>query len=90
MKTIGGKNCWFCGAQSCLEKHHVFYGTGNRRISDEYGMCVFLCMDHHRGSREGVHMNRHNDLKLKQWAQSKFSELHPDKDFIKTFGRNYL
>ena len=43
------KECWFCGAQVNLERHHIFAGTANRPISEKYGLWVYLCHEHHTG-----------------------------------------
>ena len=81
--------CWECGRYG-TEIHHVFYGTGNRTLSDQYGMIVGLCYCHHRGNM-GVHNgNRDLDLRLKRMAQKRFNEVYPEKDFLAIFGRNYL
>ncbi|MZQ97182.1 MAG: hypothetical protein GT601_05865 [Acidaminobacter sp.] len=88
--TLEGRKCWFCGAETALERHHIFGGYANRKISEKYGMCVYLCFHHHRDNNEGVHGNRQQDLKLKRWAQKEFNKKYPDIEFIDVFGRNYL
>lgn len=87
--TLEGRKCWFCGAETALERHHIFGGYANRKISEKYGMCVYLCMNHHRSSGDGVHFNRQNDLKLKRWGQKQFEKNNPGVDFISVFGRSY-
>jgi hypothetical protein len=79
--------CLICG-NPYVEEHHVFIGTANRKLSDKYGLTVYLCAEHHRGNN-GVHHNAGLDLKLKQMAQSRFEEVYPELDFIKIFGKNY-
>jgi hypothetical protein len=64
------------------------FGTANRKLSEKYGLKVYLCAEHHRGNA-GVHHNASLDLKLKQMAQSRFEEVHPELSFIKIFGKNY-
>ena len=78
--------CLICG-NPYTEEHHVFFGTANRKMSEKYGMKVYLCAEHHRGNR-GVHQDRALDLFLKRMAQAKFEEVY-DEDFIKIFGRRY-
>ena len=78
--------CLICG-NPYVEEHHVFFGTANRKMSEKYGMKVYLCAEHHRGNR-GVHQDRTLDLFLKRMAQAKFEEVY-DEDFIKIFGRRY-
>ena len=31
------------------EEHHVVFGAGQRQLSEEYGLKVYLCREHHRG-----------------------------------------
>lgn len=72
-----------------VEEHHVIHGTANRKLSEKYGLKVYLCAEHHRGSK-GVHQNADFDYRLKRMAQRKFEEEYPDLDFLEIFGRNYL
>ena len=36
------KDCYLCGKKTCLEPHHVMAGTANRKLSEKYGIWVFL------------------------------------------------
>lgn len=86
------KACYFCGKVLDLEYHHIFYGTANRRLSDEDGLTVYLCFDHHRG-RFGVHNdNIEKDKLLKRVAQRAYMRKYKKttEDFIKRYGKNYL
>ena len=70
--------------------HHVFFGTANRTLSDQYGLIVPLCLEHHEGLT-GVHRCRAVDIKVKQMGQRAFEEkIGSREDFMKIFGRNYL
>lgn len=69
---------------------HIIYGTANRRLSEKYGLKVWLCAKHHNMSKDGVHQNRELDLRLKQLAQKRFEEEYPNESFLKIFGRNYI
>ena len=80
--------CYICDRYG-TEIHHIFFGTGNRKLSDEYGLVVGLCYNHHRGN-EGVHFNRELDMELKRVGQKAFMEHYPERDFLAVFGRNYL
>ena len=83
--------CYVCGTTYNLHRHHVFYGTSNRKNSEKYNMVVCLCAAHHNMSNEGVHRNRQLDLRLKKQFQSKFeNEIGLREDFMKIFGKNYL
>ena len=79
--------CLICG-NPYTEEHHVFFGVANRKLSEKYGMKVYLCAEHHRGKR-GVHQDRDLDLTIKRMAQKKFEETYT-ADFIETFGRSYI
>ena len=90
---IEGKNakqCFICSGTQNLERHHIFYGTSNRKNSDKYGLTVHLCQPHHRDSKEGVHFNKDLDLELKKLAQKRFEEKYGHEKFMAIFGKNYL
>ena len=86
------KRCLICHTEQDLHCHHVWEGTGRRKISDKYGLTVWLCAKHHNMSDEGVHFNRDLDLALKEAAQKKAMEHYgwTTEDFIKIMGKNYL
>lgn len=84
------ESCYKTGRVDNLHRHHVFFGTGNRKLSEKYGMVVMLTGEWHNQSSKGVHFNKQLDIEIKQFAQRKFIEMYPDLDFIKIFGRNYL
>ena len=83
--------CWNCGTTRNLERHHVFYGNANRRLSDQDGMVVMLCAKCHRGDK-GVHHNSVLDIQLKQEAQRVWMAHtgRDEKSFRRRYGRNYL
>lgn len=85
------KRCFFCGRVTDLERHHIFYGTANRKLSDADGLTVWLCQEHHRG-KSGVHQNHDRDLILKQYAEELYLIRYEKTidDFIERYGRNYL
>ena len=84
------KECYFCGSQIGLESHHCILGK-NRHNAEKYGLKVWLCYEHHRGTN-GVHGKNGNQLqnKSKIIAQKKFEEVYRDKDFLDIFKINYL
>lgn len=86
------KYCLICQTEQNLHLHHVFYGTGRRKISDKYGLTVWLCANHHNMSDYGVHTCTEVDKKVKQWAQKKAMKHYAwsREDFIKIVGKNYL
>lgn len=86
--TADWEHCFICGASGYLEEHHVFFGTGNRKLSEKYGMKVPLCPYCHRGTK-GVHHNRKLDIYIKQLAQIEFEKNYSFEKFMKVFGKNY-
>lgn len=84
------RECLVCGSTYNLHKHHIYYGTANRKLSEKYGCWCYLCARHHNMSSEGVHFNKPLDTKLKEFTQKKFNEVYPDLDFMRIFGKNYL
>ena len=85
------KACYICGTTQNLDRHHIFFGTANRRLSEEDGCVVYLCRRHHTGGA-GVHNNRKVDLTLKARCEEAWLEEYDKtiEDFIKRYGRNYL
>lgn len=92
MKSIidNEKQCLVCGSTGGLHKHHIFFGTSNRKLSEQYGCWCYLCGRHHNLSNVGVHSNRQLDINLKQHAQKRFNLVYPDLDFREIFGKSYL
>lgn len=88
--------CYLCmklgmyGKYPIVHKHHVFGGTANRKISEEYGLTVYLCPGHHEFSTEAVHANAGNMLLIRQDAQRIFEKMHSHEEFMSLFGKNYL
>lgn len=85
-------SCFVCGLPYPVHKHHIFYGTANRKLSERYGCWVYLCPRHHNMSMYGVHSDTLLDLKLKRMCQETF-ERHYNvsrERFIEIFGRSYL
>lgn len=87
--------CYLCGRNASadyygLDEHHIFFGTANRKLSEKYGLKVYLC--HDRCHLNGVHKNAEIDKKLKAEAQRIAMEHYQwtEEEFIKIFGRNYI
>lgn len=84
------EKCWEEGKITpYAETHEIFYGTGQRQLSIEYGIQALLCAEHHRGPN-GPHHNRERDLELKRRGQKSFEQWHGHEKFMELFGRNYL
>ena len=94
MKSIlqDKKECFITHSTENLHKHHIFFGTANRRISEKNGFWVWLRYDYHNGAAYGVHgkCGHELDIKLKQKCQRKYEENHSRGEFIKLIGRSYL
>ena len=92
MKSIisNEKECYVCGCKT-VHKHHIFYGTANRKLSEKYGCWCYLCAVHHNMSNEGVHFDKELYMKIKRLCQEKWEEINGDRnEFIRTFGKSYL
>lgn len=92
MKSIlqSEKKCYVTGLTEGLELHHIYFGTGNRKVSDQNGFVVWLTPTYHRDAKKGVHFNREFDLLLKQECQAKYEEMHSREEFMRLIGRSYL
>lgn len=92
-KSILQRNeaCYICGTTLNLHRHHIFYGTANRKLSEEDGCVVYLCQLHHTGAA-GVHFNKKIDLTLKAKCQLQWQKHYKKttEDFIRRYGRSYL
>lgn len=92
MKSIiqDRKECIVCGSWN-VEDHHIYFGVAKRKLSEDYGLKVWLCPSHHRGTN-GVHgRDGHKlDQELKQLGQKAFEWKHTREEFIERFGKNYL
>lgn len=84
------RECFVCGSRIWLECHHILSGNPNRKLSEKYGLKVYLCHYCHNEPPNGVHFNKANRLKLQQIAQKAFINTYPELDFVRIFGKNYL
>lgn len=89
--------CYLCrllhndyGIKRIREEHHVMGGVANRKLSEKYGLKVYLDLAHHRHGPEAVHKNAEVANLLKKEAQKVFTRTYPDLDFREIFGKNYL
>jgi hypothetical protein len=74
-----------------LHKHHIMFGTANRKKAEHYGLWCYVCQErHHEHGPESPHGNRRVDLHLKQIAQMKFEEKYSHELWMSEFGKNYL
>ena len=82
--------CFFCGSRIGLEEHHVFGGTANRTLSEQYGLKVYLCPAHHLTGPDAVHRNARIMDAVRKDGQEAFERSYPELDFRKVFGKSYL
>ena len=89
------KECYLCrkffgiSRQIGLERHHVMNGVANRKLSEKYGLVVWLCQRHHNTAPDGVHFNSENMRILKRDGQKSFEKSHTHEEYMRTFGVNY-
>ena len=83
------KRCYFCGRETGLELHHIFGGVANRKLSDKYGLTVWLCHEHHTGT-DGAQYDKEKNQSLKRLAQIAFEARHSHEEWMEIFRKNYL
>ena len=83
------KECYLCHRTGGLHSHHVF-GAANRKWSEQFGLKIWLCPEHHNMSDQGIHFNKDFDIEVKRRAQARFESEHGHEEFMRIFGRNYL
>ncbi len=84
------KECYLCGSRQWLEEHHIFGNVANRKLSEKFGMKVWLCHYCHNEPPAGVHFNKKNDIYLKQMAQTVFENEYSHGECMRVFGKNWL
>lgn len=84
------KECFITGSHENLHFHHIYFGAGRRKISDENGFGVYLRADWHNMADYGVHFNKALDLDLKRICQKKYEETHTREEFMALIGKSYL
>lgn len=89
--------CYRCGVHGSTQRHHIMYGVANRRLAEEDGLWVYLCLDCHNIPPDGVHFNPKNDLWLKRVGQQAYEQKLSQNGvedvrgaFIKRYGKSYL
>lgn len=81
--------CYLTGRRDDLERHHIMAGTANRKLSEAYGLWVWLTHDAHTGP-DGAQYNRQLDLILKRDAQRAFTAIYGRQMWMRLFRKNYL
>jgi len=72
------------------EEHHILFGAGQRVISEENGLKVDLCIEHHRTGQQAVHNSRKTRELLCKIAQTEFEKTHTRKEWEQIARKNYL
>lgn len=49
MITLYNSCCLICG-KPATDKHHLIFGTANRKLADQDGLIIPLCVEHHTGT----------------------------------------
>jgi len=87
------EHCIECG-RTGINKHEVFFGTANRKLSIEDGLVIPLCESYHHNQYDciGIHFDKDLNKKWKKIAQKKWQEHYgkTEEDFIKRYGKNCL
>lgn len=73
-----------------VEEHHIFFGSGQRWKSEEDGLKVYLCAEHHRTGPEAVHRNAAICRRVQAAGQRAYEETHSREAFMERYGRNYI
>lgn len=89
--------CYLCvllngdHSRKTTQEHHVIFGKGNRKLSERYGLKVYLCIAHHLhdGGPYAVHRNKDISDMLCMEAQKAFEKTYPNESFRAVFGCNY-
>lgn len=109
MQDKSSRQCYLCALlhddrvpKIGLEEHHIFGGMANRKLSEMYGLKVYLCPIHHRNGPEAVHRPdlNNNEKILQEAGQQAFMEWCIKATncsrqqalikFRRIFGKNYL
>lgn len=90
--------CYRCGRICRTEKHHIF-GGANRKLSEKYGLTVYLCHECHNEPPHGAHFSKETAAWLHRIGQTAFEVNRHNQgaewdeartEFVRIFGKNYL
>ena len=82
--------CFVCGRDIGLHRHHVFEGVARRSLSEVDGCWIWLCSRHHTG-KPGVHRDKQLDIALKMECQRRWELSYGTReDFIRRYTHSYL
>ena len=86
------KECFVCGNTRDLAPHHCLMGNGMRPLAEQYGLKVWLCLDHHTGDHGVHHGNEALRKELQRVGERAFLDYYRKtvEDWIEIFGMNFL
>lgn len=95
---LGSKKgvCYLCeklygdSGYKYTELHHIMFGSGKRKDSEELGLTADLCRMHHREGEEAVRNNAGIRELLCREAQRAFEQTHMRKEWMERGFKNYL
>lgn len=98
MKSIiqDKKECYITGRTDCLDNHHIFGGIRNRKISDKYGITIYLCkqahLEWHTSPPNAIYIDKVKRLQIMQMAQKKAMEHYgwSVDEFRKIMGKSFI
>lgn len=97
MHNKADRTCFLCvrlrgdySIRTNLQEHHIIPGTSGRKLSEKYGLKVYLCLEHHTAGPEAVHNNISNMRLLQQAAQKIFEDKYCHEKWMAAIGRSYL
>lgn len=73
-----------------LHKHHMLFGSGNRKKAEHYGLWCYLCVKHHEYGPDAVHKNQGVRVYLSKTAQHAFESRYPNRLFVQEFGKDWI
>lgn len=85
------RKCLVTGATQGLDRHHIYFGNPNRRISEENGFWCWLRHDVHMALHDRMRPFDKLDGELKRACQQAYEGMgHTRREFMALMGRNYL
>ena len=98
------KECYICRAfmnlendmrelpEKGLEKHHIMFGfsSHNRKLSEKYGLWVWLCPKHHKWDDISPHKSKITNIATRRIAQRAFELKYSHEKWMELFGKNYI
>lgn len=91
------KYCYLCWVKHGrfndrnLHRHHCLHGSANRRLAEEDGLFINVCVNCHELDIDAIHNCHDTDIYVMQQAQLAYErKLGTREDFINRYGKNFL